>query len=359
MSAQAAPGKAPTHDPGMTTGILLVFMTVCVWGAQFPIAKSIFAHVDAFHTALFRYGLPAMVLVGVLVWREGKEALRFDARARQATVIGLIGMCGSPSLVFGGLMFARPEIAAIIIAVQPAMTAIVLWVLRGKRPATVSLICIAVAFFGVLTVVTRWSVSLAPSGMELVGDLMILGGAFCWVIYTVAGERFHDWSILRLTALTMLPGTLGHFVVVLALISFGVFETPGFDDWYAVRWQLFYLAVIGVLISMLTWNAGTKRIGPLNAMLFLNLIPVVTFAIRYFQGYRFAPIEIFGAALVIGALIVNNLWLRGSLNLRIPRRASTPPRRRAGGRQRSAAGFTPRPLPPGSALARAARRGSS
>lgn len=294
----------------MGAGIALVFGTVCIWGAQFPIAKSTFEHVDAFHTALFRYGLPSVILLALLVWREGMASLRFDARARTATVIGLIGMCGSPSLVFGGLMFARPEIAAIIIAVQPAMTAVLLWALRGKRPATVSLVCIAVAFIGVLTVVTRWSVALAPSGMELVGDLMILCGAFCWVVYTISGERFHDWSILRLTTLTMLPGTLGHIVVTSVLVGLGVFETPGWNDWYAARYQLLYLALLGVLLSMLTWNAGTKRIGPLNAMLFINLIPVITFGIRYLQGHRFEPVELAGAALVIGALMANNLWLR-------------------------------------------------
>ncbi|MEZ5657954.1 MAG: DMT family transporter [Burkholderiaceae bacterium] len=294
----------------MATGVMLLLFTVIVWGAQFPIAKSTFDHVDPFHTALFRYGIPAVMLVGVLIWREGLGAMRFDARARQATLYGLIGMCGSPSLVFGGLMFARPEIAAIIVAVQPALTAVVLWAWRGQRPATVSLVCIGVAFIGVLTVVTRWSVSLMPAGTELIGDLMIFAGACCWVIYTISGEHFKDWSILRLTALTMLPGLVGHLIVTSTLVAAGLFTAPAWESWYAARYQLLYLSLIGVLLSMLTWNAGTKRMGPLNAMLFLNLIPVITFTVRFWQGYRFAPIELVGAGLVIAALVANNLWLR-------------------------------------------------
>jgi hypothetical protein len=47
-------------------------------------------------------------------------------------------------------------------------------------------------------------------------------------------------------------------------------------------------------------------------MLMLNLVPVIVFTIRFAQGQRFAPVELLGAALVIGALIANNLYLRAT-----------------------------------------------
>jgi drug/metabolite transporter (DMT)-like permease len=74
--------------------------------------------------------------------------------------------------------------------------------------------------------------------------------------------------------------------------------------------ELAFLALGGVLVSMICWNAGTRRIGVLNAMLMLNLVPVVVFAIRFAQGQRFEAIELVGAGLVIGALAANNLYLR-------------------------------------------------
>jgi drug/metabolite transporter (DMT)-like permease len=61
---------------------------------------------------------------------------------------------------------------------------------------------------------------------------------------------------------------------------------------------------------MILWNAGNRRIGALNAMLMLNLMPVIVFAIRFAQGQRFEAAELAGAGLVIGALIANNLYLR-------------------------------------------------
>ena len=65
-----------------------------------------------------------------------------------------------------------------------------------------------------------------------------------------------------------------------------------------------------MLVGMLAWNFGTRRVGPLNATLFINFMPVMTFAFRGLQGYRFAAIELLGATLVVAALVANNLYLR-------------------------------------------------
>jgi len=78
----------------------------------------------------------------------------------------------------------------------------------------------------------------------------------------------------------------------------------------SVGWELGYLVLFTGVVGVLFWNRGIQLLGPLNAVLLGNLIPVITFGIRVGQGHRFAPIEIFGAALVIAALVANNLYLR-------------------------------------------------
>jgi drug/metabolite transporter (DMT)-like permease len=52
---------------------------------------------------------------------------------------------------------------------------------------------------------------------------------------------------------------------------------------------------------------AVAKLGPLNASLFANFAPVVTFLITVWQGHVLLPEEIAGAALVVGALIANNL----------------------------------------------------
>lgn len=291
-------------------GVALALVAVFFWGAQFPIAKSAFATIDPFHVSAIRYGVATLLLIPVVVWLEGRSSLRYYGRFLPASALGLIGMTGSPLLVFGGLALTRPEHAAILVSLQPSMTAIADWLVRRRRPATFTLACIGVAFAGVVLVVTKADAALTLSGRELAGDLLVLAGALCWVIYTMATERFRGWSALKFTILTLIPGSVGLLVATAALVPFGFARVPTWPEAWSVSGELAFLALGGVLLAMICWNAGNKRIGALNSMLLLNLVPVVTFAMRFLQGQRFLPAELAGAALVIGALAANNLYLR-------------------------------------------------
>ena len=291
-------------------GVFLVFVTVLLWGVQFPVAKSAFASVDAFHVTAIRYALGALALVALLVWLEGRAALSYYGRFWATSLVGLVGMCASPMFVFLGLALSSPEHAAIIVALQPSMTALADWALRGRRPGRFTLACLALAFAGVATVVTRGDPVHAFAKGGLAGDILVLLGAGCWVSYTMAAEIFTGWSALRFTTLTIIPGSLGCIAATAALVSAKVSVVPGAAALAGVGWHLVYLTLGGIVISMLCWNAGNQRIGSLNTMLLMNLVPVVTFAVRFAQGASPSSLELFGAALVISSLVANNLYLR-------------------------------------------------
>src|SRR3954469_15823781 len=290
-------------------GFAAVLATAILWGVQFPVAKDAFAAVDAYHVTAIRYTLGTVLLIPLFVAQEGRTALDYRGRFWPATVYGLIGMCASPMLVFQGIAMSRPEHAAVIVALQPSMAALADWVLRGRRPANFTLACIAVAFLGVVAVVTKGEATLFGQG-ELAGDFIILLGAMCWVAYTMATENFRGWSALRFTVLTIVPGTIGCLAVTAALVWAGAATVPGTGALGSVWWQLAYLTVGGIVVSMICWNWGHPRIGALNTMLLLNAVPVVTFATGLAQGHRFEPVELAGALVVVAALVANNLYLR-------------------------------------------------
>lgn len=285
-------------------------IAVIVWGAQFPIAKSAFAFVDPYHVSAIRYVLGTALLVPVVAVLQGTNSLRYYGRLWPASLLGLIGMTGSPLLVFAGLSLTGPEHTAIIVSLQPSMTAIADWLARGRRPARFTQACIAIAFAGVVLVVTRGGTTTALGREEWLGDVLVLAGALCWVVYTMGTELFRGWSTLKLTVLTLIPGSLGLVLATAALVPLGIAQVPTWSAVHTVGGELAFLAVVGVAASFICWNAGIRRIGALNGMLMLNLIPVVTFTIGFLQGRRFVAAELAGAAMVIGALGANNLYLR-------------------------------------------------
>ena len=296
------------HSFGL--GLVAAFSAVVLWGVQLPIGKDVFHAVDAVHVTLIRYGLATLFLIPILVAVEGRGSLSYRGKVLPGSVLGVVGMSASPLLVFFGMSLSRAEHAVVIVALQPSITAIMQWLLQGRRPANFTIACILMAFLGVVLVVTKGDIAMVGTPRELLGDFIVLCGATCWVIYTMGISRLGGWSALRLTVLTLIPGLLATVLVLVLLVMAGSINVPGATALRSVMWELLYLAIAGVLISMLLWTYGTQRIGALNSSLLINFMPVATFAVRAWQGHAFAAVEVLGAATVVIALVANNIFLR-------------------------------------------------
>ena len=272
------------------------------WGALFSVAKRTLPVLDPFFLGSARYTAGVLLFIAILWIVEGRQALRYGGRLLPATVYGLFGFTAFNTFVWWGLAYTRPEHASIIMALQTPMIAIAVWLVRGLRPATFTVGCIVVAIGGVLLVVTKGSLSQVFEGGSLTGDLLVFLGAVSWVTYTMAGNHFSGWSPLRMTVLTCIPGTIGLIVINLFTIGMGYSVMPTFEQVWSVKWQIGYFVVFTVVLGVLGFNNGVKYLGALNAMLMLNLVPIIVFSIEASLGRSFSAIEIGGAAIVIGAL---------------------------------------------------------
>jgi drug/metabolite transporter (DMT)-like permease len=277
---------------------------------MFSVAKRTLATIDAFALGTLRYGV-GLAIFAVLLWAiEGRQAFRYGTRLGPAIGFGVVGIAGFNLLVWYGLYYTRPEHAGILMALQTPLTALVLWLIHGQRPATFTLGCVAVAIVGVILVVTKGDPSRGLEGGSLLGDGLVLLGAICWVAYTLSGGRFTGWSALRMTTLTCIPGGIALLVANAVAVGLGVVQVPTVEAIASVWWQLLYFAAGSVVLGVLGFNAGVKYLGALNALLMINLVPIGVFAIEAALGRRYETIELVGAAVVVGALAANNLFLR-------------------------------------------------
>ena len=280
----------------------------------FSVAKRTLPYLDAFALGTVRYAIGVALFVLLLAAVEGWQALRYEGRLLGAGLCGLIGITGFNLFVWIGLLHSLPEHASIILALQTPLTALAVWLTRGQRPVGFTLGCVGVAIAGVLLVVTKGKPAQAVAdlrqGGALLGDALILLGALSWVTYTLAAAHFRTWSPLRFTVLTWIPGAVGLAAANVIAVAAGFATVPSVAQVFHVGWQIVYLSVCTVVLGVLGFNAAAKRLGPLNTMLMLNLVPVGVFGIEAALGRSFAPVELAGAALVIGALAANNLYLR-------------------------------------------------
>lgn len=295
---------------GFLIGLGAGFAAVVTWGVQLPIAKDAFVSVNPYHLTSIRYCIAVTVLMGILVAREGWAALSFQGAGLRASMFGVLGMSFSPLFAFVGMSLSSAEHIVVIGALQPTIAALAMWVFRRRRPERFTLVCIMAAFAGVVLVVTKGDPQFIESPRQVLGDLIALLGAGCWIAYTIGVGQLSGWSTWRVTVLTMIPGAVASVLITLVMTAAGAIEAPSGADLWSVAWQLAYLCFAGLVFGMLAWNFGSRRIGVLNSSLLINFMPVVTFGFRAAQGHPIAATEMVGAALVVGALIMNNLYLR-------------------------------------------------
>jgi drug/metabolite transporter (DMT)-like permease len=295
----------------LVAGLAWIGLAILCWTPLFSVAKRTLPYLDAYALGSVRYVFGVALLVLLLVLFEGRAALRYGERLGVATLYGLIGITGFNLFVWIGLGYTRPEHASIILALQTPLTALAVWLAHGQRPARFTLGCVAIAIGGVVLVISKGDLANALAGGSLLGDTLIFLGAVSWVTYTLSASRFAGWSPLRFTVLTCIPGGVGLVVAHAIALAVGAAAVPSPETLLAAGWQILYFSVGTVVLGVLGFNAAARRLGPLNTMLMLNLIPIGVFGIEAALGRSFAAVEIAGAAIVIGALVANNLYVRG------------------------------------------------
>ncbi|MGH2934547.1 MAG: DMT family transporter, partial [Gaiellaceae bacterium] len=224
--------------------------------------------------------------------------------------LGSLGFAGFNLLAYTGLAHARPQSASLIVALAPLLTALVLWRRTGRRPANATFGFMAVALAGVALVISGGHPTTIVSGSIGWGDGLVLVGVFSFVLYGLGAAQFTGFSPLRYTTLTAALGWLTIAAASAVALGAGLVAMPSGSQLVDVTPQIAYLALPGAFVAVLTWNAAIGLIGPQNAVLFGNLIPVTTFAIEIVRGYRPGAVELTGAGITVAALVANNLVAR-------------------------------------------------
>jgi drug/metabolite transporter (DMT)-like permease len=258
---------------------------------------------------LIRYGVAIVPFVILLVAREGWSSLRLEGHTLRVLWLGAAGFAGFNFLVYIGLQSSRPQNASILMAMFPLFTALALWARFRRRPTRATTVAIAVAIVGAVLVVSRGQVGeLARLGWG--GDLLILAGVLCWVAYTMGPADLPDWSPLRFTTLTVLLGLVPIALGTALATGFGYVETPSISDLRTHLPALLYMSVAAAVLATRAWASASRHLGAQNTALFMNLVPIVAFAVEIGRGYRPTGLELVGGALVLAALIGHNLHAR-------------------------------------------------
>lgn len=291
---------------------LYLLVTVFGWGIMYPASKhAVSSGIDGYYLTFIRYVLGAFLVSFVLLIIEGKKSYQTEGKAFQLWLFGTIGFAGLNFLTFIGIGFSSAEHATIILALMPMLSMILSSILDHNIPDIKTILCIVLAFVGIILVITNGDFNNLIASSSFLGDLLLLAATTCWVIYTYFANKMitkHKWSALRVTALSSSLGVLSIIAITFIASFFHLASPPSMNALITSGFDIFILVITALVI--ITWNAGINGLGAINGILFVNLVPVISFIIGIYQGHSISYIETVGAIITIIALVLNNIYMR-------------------------------------------------
>ncbi|HWJ79238.1 drug/metabolite transporter (DMT)-like permease [Lysinibacillus composti] len=295
-------------------GSFLCFLAAVSWGAMFPVAHAAFKHIDPFYFTIIRYGAVTVILVALLLWKEGKQAFRFEGKGLPLWFFGTMAFTIYNLLIFWGedmMGESGVMVASIMESLMPMISIVIVWMIFKKRPHLFTLICVIVSLIGAILVITKGDIKAFLSATNnFIPTILILVAVIGWVIYTMGGSEFSSWSVLRYSTLSCLLGTITAVVIVVGATVFGYISIPTKEVMIVTSPHLIFMIIFPGLIALLGWNVGVSILSPINALLFINFVPVTTLIISIYQGNNVTIYDILGTVFIIISLVANNIFVR-------------------------------------------------
>jgi drug/metabolite transporter (DMT)-like permease len=290
------PSASPRERRLAEVGVLAA---VGIWSANFVVVKSGIEALGPLTFTSIRYLIATVTLFVLVRWRLGP--VRPPARVALTLMgLGMMGFGAYQVLWTLGLTQITAGDSALIIAASPVLTVLLAGAVGMDRLTAPKVAGALVAFTGVAVVVAAGhELSL---GASLAGDLLTLGAAVLWAIYTVAGTgMLRRVDPLQATAWAVFGGTL-------FLLPFGAWNLatspPSAVPAGAVVGLVYSGMFAAAIANVLVFNA-IRLAGPARVTVSQFLVPagaVVLGAVLLSEAV--------GVAQVVGGIvIVLGVWL--------------------------------------------------
>jgi drug/metabolite transporter (DMT)-like permease len=273
-----------------------LLLTAVFWGGTFIAGRALAGRVAPFSAAFLRFAVASAFLLLFLLKADGRIPRIQKKQVLPIFILGLTGVCAYNFFFFKGLERIEAGRAAVIIANNPVFIALFSALLFKERLTRLQLLGILLSVSGAMLVVLRGNVALLWAGGFGQGELFIFGCVLSWVTFSLVGK----------SVLTTIPPLTAIFFSAVAgsAMLFGPAVAEGLladiSRYSPVDWlSIFYLGFFGTAAGFVWYYDGIKAIGPTNAGLFINFVPISAIVMAFFLLGE--PLT---ASLFIGTLLV-------------------------------------------------------
>lgn len=283
-----------------------MIFVVLVWGLNFPILKAALSSMPLHVLNAFRFVVSAVVLGGLYYARQRRTTTSFfeplRLYGRQIAALGLLGFVLYQLFFIIGIDHTKAGNAALIMASAPLWTAVTgkffrLEILKGGSWAG-----LVTTLTGTVVIVVGGASALDFSSSTFVGNVIMLGAAMCWGVYTAFSRPvLQHVSATGLSFLSLLFALPFLFGIAGFYLDEVIWERIDLWVWLAILFS----GGLSTGLAVAIWNNAIHQTGASHTAAFGNLVPLTALLSSFLLlSEDITAAQVAGGALIIGGLVL-------------------------------------------------------
>jgi len=290
---------------------LLLTLSALFWAGNAVMARALHHLLPPATMAFWRWVLALLLLFPFVMRPMYEQRALLRANWARLALLGVLGVGCYNTFLYAALQTTTATNGVLISSMTPLLILLIGRALFGVRMTRRQQVGIVLSLAGVVGIVSRGDISALAQLDFNHGDLLLIGGALTWALYTVLLR----WRPAGIDTLAFLGATVVGGIVLLMLPLYLVELASGrVAVWNAATGAgMVYFAVFPSILAYLFWNRGVEQVGANRAGLFLYLIPVfgIVLAITLL-GERLHLFHLVGAALIFAGIYISTTGASGT-----------------------------------------------
>ena len=289
-------------------------MLVCAslfWAGNFIVGKYAFlTDIPPLSLVFYRWTLVWFILLPFTY----KEIIKYkDIILKNLPILFLLGFTSVGlfnSFTYLALIHTQVINASLFNAAIPAIIILLCLLFKVEKTNKFQILGLIISVLGIITIITKLNLDILLSLNFNKGDLIMVGGALTWGIYS---------TLLKRKKFTLPLLTLVHVICTLGLISVLPQFLYEYTNGQVIKFDinlvytLIFLALFPSIGSYYCWAGAVSILGANRAGISLSLIPLFStiFAIGIYDE-KFQFFHLIGAILIILGLFLSNKEIKNA-----------------------------------------------
>jgi len=273
-----------------------------VWGASFIATKVALHDVSPITIVWLRFAIGVVILGAAVAMRKEFKALNKSEWGYFA-LLGFLGITFHQWLQSNGLKTSEASTTAWIVATTPVFMAVLGWLILKEKLGAIKILGIALAFVGVLLVVSDGNLaSISVGKFGAPGDVLIMISSINWAVFSALSRRgLKIYSASLMIFYVMVFGWL--FTSLLFVGGGNYVEIPALtlDGWLGIL----FLGIFCSGLAYIAWYDALQALSTAQTGVFLYIEPLIAMVVAFIiLGEKITV-----ASLVGGGIILFGVWL--------------------------------------------------